>query len=942
MVVPDLVAERKMVMCDNCKDYTKSVNLPKTDFPMRASLPQREPETLKYWEDIDLYNKLKEKNKDGKPFILHDGPPYANGDIHMGHALNKILKDIIVRYKNLQGYYSPYVPGWDTHGLPIEQQAIKKLGINRHAAGPVKFREACREFAKSHVEKQKVQFKRLGVIGDWDKPYLTLSNDFVAKQIEVFGKMANSGLIYKGLKPVYWCPHCETALAEAEIEYAEDKTTSVYVKFAVKDDKGLFKGIENVYFVIWTTTIWTLPGNLAICLNPDFEYSLVKFSNGETYVLATELIDTVVSATGLDGSYEIVKKFMGSELELITCQHPFIDRESLVIVGDHVTLDAGTGCVHTAPGFGAEDYLVCTKYPQLEIIVPVDSKGYQTSDAGEFAGLYYEESNAKIFEKIKNDGMLLASQEIVHQYPHCWRCDSPIIFRAADQWFASVDALKNDAVKAIEGVQWLPQWGEERIKSMVLDRNDWCISRQRTWGVPIPIFYCKDCGKEIVNDETIKAVAKLFREQGPDKWWELDANEIVPDGLKCECGCSEFTKEKDIMDVWFDSGSSHQAVCEARDDLTWPADIYLEGNDQYRGWFQSSLLTSIAVTGKAPYKTVITHGMIQDGEGRKMSKSKGNVIMPEEIVNQYGADVLRLWVVSADYKTDMRMSQDSLKQLSEGYRKIRNTARYILSNINDFDPNADMVPYAEMLEIDKWALMKLNDVVKRSIKSYEDYEFHTFYSGILNFCIVDMSNIYLDILKSRLYTEKPDSKERRSAQSAMYIILDSLVKLLAPVLAFTAEEIWAFMPHFADDDKESVMLNRMPKAKDEYENAELSQKWDKLISVRDDVNRALEPARNEKIIGKSLDAEVTVYAKADLYDFLKANESDLAEIFITSKATVDKDENAKDAFLGDTVKVSVKASEYEKCGRCWVRSETVGTIEGFPGICADCVKKLTK
>ncbi|MCR4718752.1 MAG: isoleucine--tRNA ligase [Firmicutes bacterium] len=923
-------------------DYTKSVNLPKTDFPMRASLPQREPETLKHWEDIDLYNKLKEQNKGAAPFILHDGPPYANGDIHMGHALNKILKDIIVRYKNLQGFYAPYVPGWDTHGLPIEQQAIKKLGINRHAAGPVKFREACREFAKSHVEKQKVQFKRLGVIGDWDNPYLTLSNDFVAKQIEVFGKMAKNGLIYKGLKPVYWCPKCETALAEAEIEYAEDKTTSIYVKFAVKDDKGLFDGIENVYFVIWTTTTWTLPGNVAICLNPDFEYSLVKFSNGEVYVLATELIDAVIKSCGLDSNYEIIKSFKGSDLELITCRHPFLDRDSLVILGDHVTLEAGTGCVHTAPGFGAEDYMVCTNYPQLEIVVPVDSKGYQTAEAGDFAGLYYEESNSKILERLVADGALLAKQEIVHQYPHCWRCDSPIIFRAADQWFASVDALKDDAVKAIEGVNWLPKWGEERIKSMVLDRIDWCISRQRTWGVPIPIFYCKDCGKEIVNDETIAAVAKLFREQGPDKWWELDANDIIPKGLKCSCGCGNFTKEKDIMDVWFDSGSSHQAVCEARDDLSWPADIYLEGNDQYRGWFQSSLLTSIAVTGKAPYKTVITHGMIQDGEGRKMSKSKGNVIMPEEIVNQYGADVLRLWVVSADYKTDMRMSQDSLKQLSEGYRKIRNTARYILSNINDFDPNTDMIAYDELLEIDKWALMKLNDVVANSIKSYEEYEFHTFYSGILNFCIVDMSNFYLDILKSRLYTEKADSKERRSAQSAMFIILDSLVKLLAPVLAFTAEEIWAFMPHLDADKKESVMLSRMPKADKKYENAELSQKWDKLIAVRNDVNRALEPARNEKVIGKSLDAEVTVYAGGEMYDFLKENEPDLAEIFITSKAFVQREEDAKEAFLGDTVKVQVVPSKYEKCGRCWVRSETVGKIPGFDGICADCVKKLTK
>lgn len=929
-------------MCDNCKDYTKSVNLPKTDFPMRGNLPQREPETLAYWEEIDLYNKLKEKNKDNTPFVLHDGPPYANGDIHMGHALNKILKDIIVRYKNLQGFYSPYVPGWDTHGLPIEQQAIKKLGINRHAVGPVKFRQACCDFAKSHVENQKTQFKRLGVLGDWDNPYLTLKNEFVAKQIEVFGEMAKNGLIYKGLKPVYWCPHCETALAEAEIEYAEDRTTSIYVKFAVKDDKGLFAGLDNVYFVIWTTTTWTLPGNLAICLNPDFEYSLVKFANGEIYVLASELVETVVKACGLPEEYEIVKTFKGQELELITCSHPFLDRESLVIVGDHVTLEAGTGCVHTAPGFGADDYIVCRKYPQLDIVVPVDDKGYQTEEAGEFAGLYYEDSNEKILEKLKEDNALVASQDIVHQYPHCWRCNHPIIFRAADQWFASVDALKEDAVKAIEGVKWIPEWGEDRIKSMVVDRSDWCISRQRTWGVPIPIFYCKDCGKEIINDETIAAVAKLFREESPDKWWELDANEIIPSGTKCECGCSEFTKEKDIMDVWFDSGSSHMAVCDERDDLVWPADVYLEGNDQYRGWFQSSLLTSIAVKGQAPYKTVITHGMIQDGEGRKMSKSKGNVIMPQEIMDKFGADVLRLWVVSADYKTDMRMSQDSLKQLSEGYRKIRNTARYILSNINDFDPKKDMVAYRDMLEIDKWALLKLNEVIEKAINSYESYEFHTLYSAILNFCIVDLSNFYLDVLKSRLYTEKSESAERRSAQTAMFIILDAMVKLLAPVLAFTAEEIWKYMPHTEDDDTVSVMLNRMPKIHEEYNNAELAAKWDKIIAVRNDVNKALEPARNEKLIGKSLDAEVTVYADGEMYTFLKEMESELAEIFITSKATVEETVADENVFSGDMVKVSVKASEHEKCGRCWVHSETVGTIEGFDGICADCVRKLTK
>ncbi len=929
-------------MCDNCKDYTRSVNLPATDFPMRASLPQREPETLAYWEEIKLYEELCKKNRGKKPFILHDGPPYANGDLHMGHALNKILKDIIIRYKNLSGYYAPYVPGWDTHGLPIEQQAIKKLGINRHEAGPVKFRRACREFALKNVENQKGQFKRLGVLGDWDHPYLTLTNDFVATQIEVFGEMAKRGLIYKGLKPVYWCPHCETALAEAEIEYAEDTTKSIYVKFEVTDDKGLFDGLGKVYFVIWTTTTWTLPGNVAVCLNADFDYSVVKFPNGENYVLATELIDSVKAAAGVEGECEILRSFKGSELELIECAHPFLDRKSLVIVGDHVTLDAGTGCVHTAPGFGAEDYIVCRNYPQLEIVVPVDSKGYQTEDAGEFAGLYYEESNEKILAKLTETGALLAAQKIVHQYPHCWRCDHPIIYRAADQWFASVDALKEDAVKAIKNVKWIPAWGEERITSMVVDRNDWCISRQRTWGVPIPIFYCADCGKELINDDTIKAVSELFRTEGPDKWWQLEADEILPAGTKCSCGGTHFTKEHDIMDVWFDSGSSHKAVCGARDDLAYPPDMYLEGNDQYRGWFQSSLLTSVAINGTAPYNTVITHGMIQDGEGRKMSKSKGNSISPKEITDQYGADVLRLWVVSADYRTDMRMSKEMLKQLSEGYRKIRNTARYILSNINDFDPNKDMVSYDDMMELDRWAIMRLNKVIAKSVAAYENYEFHMLYNSILNFCIVDLSNFYLDILKSRLYTEKPDSYERRSAQSAMFMVLDALVKLLAPVLAFTSEEIWKFMPHTDGDDKRSVMFAEMPKVSEKYADEKLEADWEKLIAVRNDVNMALEPMRNARIIGKSLDAEVTVYASGSLFKLLKAKEGELAEIFITSKATVCDGEAPVDAFVGEHVKVCAEASKYEKCGRCWVHSETVGTIEGFDGICADCVRKLTK
>ena len=929
-------------MAEN-QDYTKSVNLPQTDFPMRGNLPQREPETLKYWEDIDLYNRLNKKNKNNKSFILHDGPPYANGDIHMGHALNKILKDIIIRYKNLKGFYSPYVPGWDTHGLPIEQQAIKRLGINRHEAGAEKFCKACEEFAMQQVESQKNQFKRLGVLGDWENPYLTLTNEFVAKQIEIFGKMAENGLIYKGLKPVYWCPNCETALAEAEIEYTEDSTNSIYVKFEVKDDKGLFDGLSNVYFVIWTTTTWTLPGNVAIALNPDFEYSLVRFENNEIYVLATELIESVVKLAKIQGSYEIIKRFKGNELEYIKCQHPFIDRDSLVILGDHVTLDAGTGCVHTAPGFGADDYQVCLKYPEIQIIVPVDEKGYQNELAGEFAGIFYEKSNKAILERLEKDNKLLAVEPIVHQYPHCWRCDNPIIFRAADQWFASVDALKEKAVEEIKKVRWIPQWGEDRITSMVVDRSDWCISRQRTWGVPIPIFYCKDCGKELINKDTINAVSEMFKKSGVGKWWDTDASQILPEGTKCECGCTKFDKEKDIMDVWFDSGSTHAAVCGDRDDLTYPPDMYLEGNDQYRGWFQSSLLTSVATTQKAPYNTVITHGMIQDGEGKKMSKSKGNAISPQEIVDQYGADVLLLWVISADYRTDMRMSQDALKQLSEGYRKIRNTARYILSNINDFDPDKDMVDFNEMTELDKWAMMKLNQLIEKVTNGFENFEFHTVYGVVLNFCIVDMSNFYLDILKSRLYTEKPTSHVRRSAQSAMFMILNSMVKLLAPVLAFTCEEIWKYMPHINGEDEVSVMLNKMPEADNKYNSAELEDKWNKIIQIRNDVNKALEPARNEKIIGKSLDADVTIYAKKDVLELLKTiSNEELAEIFITSKAVVEDAEAPADVFSGDVVKVLVKADPNEKCGRCWMHSETVGTIPGFSGICADCVRKLTE
>ncbi len=929
-------------MSEKEKNYNATIKLPSTDFPMRGNLPQREPELIKKWDDERIYYKMIDKNRGNQSYILHDGPPYANGDIHIGHSLDKILKDFVIKYKNMRGFFAPYVPGWDTHGLPIEQQAIKKLGINRHEAGPVKFRQACREFATKYVNNQKEQFRRLGVLGDWDHPYMTYTNDFVAKQIEIFGEMAEKGLIYKGLKPVYWCPKCETALAEAEIEYAEDKTKSIYVKFAVKDDKGKFAGLENVYFVIWTTTTWTLPGNVAICLNPDFEYAAIKVKNGEIYIVAKELIDSVCAATGIE-SYEIVGEYLGRDLEYITCRHPFIDRESLVILGDHVTLDAGTGCVHTAPGHGVEDYIACLNY-DVETVVPVDARGYLNELAGEFEGVYYADSNEKILDKLRETDSLLAAVEIIHQYPHCWRCDDPIIFRAAEQWFASVDKIKDAAVDAINQVKWIPAWGQDRITSMVRDRNDWCISRQRMWGVGIPIFYCKECGKELINRETIKRIADVVREQGSDAWYALDAKEILGDGFKCEaCGCTEFTKEKDIMDVWFDSGSSHIAVCENHPDLSWPPDLYSEGQDQYRGWFQSSLLTSVATRGRAPYSEVLTHGFVVDGEGKKMSKSKGNSVSPMEIVKKYGAEILRLWVASSDFKSDIRISDDMLKQLSEGYRKIRNTARYILGNLSDFDPNTDMVDYKDMLEIDRWALMRLNDVVKKSLAAYDSYEYYVLYHAVHNFCVVDMSSFYLDIIKDRLYTEEANGLKRRSAQTAMYRILDTLARLLAPILAYTTEEIWSYLPHLASHDTESVLFNRMPEYDAQLADDALAEKWDKVIAIRADVLKALEEARAEKVIGQSLAADVTVYADEKTKAFLSEMKDELATIFIVSRvALADLADAPEGAVSGELVKTLVAPAAGEKCERCWIYTDDIGNDATHPTLCARCAGVVSK
>ncbi len=924
-------------------DYNATLNLPKTDFPMKASLPQREPEFLKSWEEENLYEEIIKKNEGKELYILHDGPPFANGDIHLGTAMNKVLKDFIVKYKNMNGFKSPFVPGWDTHGLPIELKAMKKLTADKSTLTALDIRSACADYAKLYINTQREQFKRLGVIGDYKDPYLTLKPEFEAKEIQIFGDMYKKGYIYKGLKPVYWCPNCETALAEAEIEYDDVPCDSIYVKFPVKDDKGIISSlgidVSKTYFVIWTTTTWTLPGNLAVCLGPDYNYSFVKCGD-EIYVLATELIESVVSDAEIP-NYEVLAEVKGAELEHIVCAHPFIDRTSKVIVGTHVTLDSGTGCVHTAPGFGVEDFEVCNHYDDIDIIVPVNSRGRMTEEAGEFAGLKTSEANVEILKTIKANGALLAEKNIQHQYPHCWRCKKPIIFRATEQWFCSIDKFKKEALDAVAGVEWIPDWGEGKIAGMISDRSDWCISRQRNWGVPFPIFFCKKCNKDYLTDESINKVSEIFSKEGADAWWKYPAEELIPEGAVCpECGCSEFYKETDTMDGWFDSGVTHAAVLMERDELRWPADLYLEGNDQYRGWFQSSLLTSVAWTGKSPYKAVCTHGWVVDGEGKKMSKSLGNGIIPEDIIKQYGADLLRLWVASSNYHSDVRISKQILTQLSEVYRKIRNTARFILGNLNGFDPDTDMVSNDELYDIDKWALIKLNEIIDKSIASYDSFDFHIIFHAIHNFCVVDLSNFYLDICKDRLYVEKADSISRKAAQTTIYKILVALTKIIAPILSFTADEIWNYIPKTTEmKDIKSVLLTDMPEKESILVSPDFAEKFEKIHAIRDEVKKALEIARAEKVIGASLESKITLYFNDDnLRTFANENVEDLAAIFIASEVEIAK--TGEGSFKAETLPLSVKVekAEGEKCERCWTFSKTVGEDNEHSTLCARCRK----
>ena len=929
------------------EDYNKTIHLPKTDFPMRASLAQREPGMLAEFQKKDIYGKLMEKNADKPRYILHDGPPYANGNIHIGTAMNKTLKDIIIRHRNMTGYQAPYIPGWDTHGMPIET-AIQKQGVKRNEMPVPEFRDKCRTFALEQVDRQREDFKRLGIIGDWDHPYITLDPAFEASQVKVFGAMAQRGLIYQGLKPTYWCPTCETALAEAEVEYADDPVTTIFVKFKLHDDRGKlgqFGDTGRMYFVIWTTTTWTLPGNMAICLNPGLEYSLVKVAGGDILIMATELVKSVMEESGIS-EYETVGTLLGSEFEYMTAYHPFMDRDSLLILGDHVTLEAGSGCVHTAPSFGLDDFYVCQKYKEIPtditMEVSVDAKGFLNEYAGPYQGLHVQKAHPVIFEDLKKSGALLSSKDIVHSYPHCWRCKHPVIFRATQQWFASVDAIKDEAVKACEGIRWKPEWGKERMISMIEERSDWCISRQRTWGVPIPIFFCEECGKPYCTEESIAKVAAAFEKEGSNAWWAREVEELLPEGAKCACGCTHFRKEKDILDVWFDSGSTWKAVCEARPELQYPADLYLEGGDQYRGWFQSSMLTSIACNGVAPYREIVTHGWTVDGEGKVMHKSLGNSISPQDTIKEYGADIFRLWVSSAEYTQDMRLSKSILKQLSDTYLKVRNTARYILGNLDGFDPNTDMVPEKERTELDRWALASMNGLVAKCREAYDNYEFHTVYRSLYNFCVVDMSNFYLDIIKDRLYCGA--EADRRMAQSTIYQILDALVKLIAPILAFTSEEIWAAMPHLAGDDTLSVLLNEMPQEDETLAlSEEESARWEKLLALRGDVNKALEQSRAAKEVKKSTDAALTLFFdEAGWKAFQQIRDANLAELFIVS--SVEAVEGAGEGVAGENfpgVTVRVTMSGEEKCPRCWRHTGDVGSDGAHPELCARCAEVVS-
>ncbi len=924
-------------------DYKETLNLPKTDFPMKANLTKKEPEILKRWEEINLYRKIRERSKGRPLFILHDGPPYANGHIHMGTALNKILKDIIIKSKQMSGYDAPYVPGWDCHGLPIEHNVDKELGEKKKSMSTVEIRRYCRKYAERFINIQREEFKRLGVLGDWNRPYLTMDYKYQATIVREFGKFALNGSLVRSKKPVYWCIHCKTALAEAEVEYKKKVSPSIFVKFRMISDLSKFSSKlkrDDVFIVIWTTTPWTIPANLAIALNPSFEYVACDTKKDGIFILAEGLSDLCMHDFGYK-DYEIVARLDPKDLEGLEARHPLYERSSKIVLADYVTLTAGTGCVHIAPGHGAEDYETGLKYG-LDIYSPVDSEGRFTDDVKYFAGMQVFEANSYVNEKLKEEGALIKEDQITHEYPHCWRCKNPVIFRATEQWFISMEKndLRKKALSAISEVKWIPYWGKDRIYSMIEGRPDWCISRQRVWGVPITVFYCKRCGKTVISQEIIDHVSKKIEQYGADIWFSEDAKSLLPEGTRCpECGSDQFEKEKDILDVWFDSGVSFAAVLEKNSELRFPADIYLEGSDQHRGWFHSSLLCSVGTRGKPPYRCVLTHGFVVDAQGRAMHKSLGNVISPEDIIKKYGAEIIRLWVAAEDYTDNIRISDEIIQRLVEAYRRIRNTCRFILGNLYDFDPEKDKVPYSEMHELDRWILHRLQEINEKVQRAYERFEFHTVYHTLYNFCIMDLSSFYLDIIKDRLYTSRRDSKQRRSAQTALNEILEVMVRLMAPILSFTADEIWQ---HMKGKRSESVHLEQFIPVKEEYKDRELKERWDEIIEIRKEVLKALEIARKEKLIGHSLEAEVILGLPEKLKEKFMPYRDVLRDVFIVSDLQIVSKEELKDGKYSELlgIKVKVNPSPYPKCERCWRRDKTVGKDPEFPDICERCISVL--
>ena len=916
-------------------EYKDTLLMPKTDFPMRGNLPVKELEIQAKWDEMDIYKKVIERTADRPFFVLHDGPPYANGDIHIGHALNKVLKDMIVRHKSMTGYRAPYVPGWDTHGLPIEQ-ALTNKGVKRKEMSLAEFRQLCEEYAYEQIDNQRSQFKRLGVRGDWENPYVTLTPAFESRQIEVFGAMAKKGYIYKGLKPVYWSPSSESALAEAEIEYQDKKSPSIYVSFAVTEGKGVLE--EGTKFIIWTTTPWTIPANLAIALHSTVEYAVVAV-NGSKYVVAKDLVESVATELGWE-AYEVERTLVGNEMERLVAKHPLYDRDSLIILGEHVTTESGTGCVHTAPGHGEEDFYAGKAYG-LDVLCPVDDRGVMTAEAPGFEGLFYDTANKAITEALETAGALEKLTFFTHSYPHDWRTKKPVIYRATAQWFASIEAFRNELLQAIRDTKFTPAWGETRLFNMIRDRGDWCISRQRVWGVPIPVFYAED-GEPILTEETISHVSKLFREHGSNIWFQREAKELLPEGFTHPRSPNGiFTKETDIMDVWFDSGSSHQGVLEEREDLVFPADLYLEGSDQYRGWFNSSLITSTAMFGHAPYKGLLSHGFTLDGDGRKMSKSLGNVVVPSKVMNQLGADILRLWVASVDYTADVRVSDAIIKQVTEVYRKIRNTFRFLHGNITDFHPVNDRVEFNELREVDQYMYMKLQEVIKSVRAAYERYDFASVYHVVNNFVAGELSSFYLDIAKDVVYIYDKDNKARRAMQTVMYDTLLSLLKLMSPILPHTADELWGYLEH---ESAESVQLTDMPDAVSHPEFDQLATKWTNIMELRDEVLKALEEARNAKTIGKSLEAKVTLFVKDEFKPLFDTDAIDFAQLFIVSQFELggSKEDAVENALSLENASVLVEKAEGEKCERCWTISDTVGANEKHPALCTRCAEVVEK